>query len=153
VFSEKPIPNRRLRYANAGSEFVRRFVAPGEIFMEFAQRCFRVRLRSFGRKGAYHDQGPFQFKLFLPGQLPSIITAISLNRARVRPIVIDRCETMRRRAKTRISAGDAFQPHKPSMQKANQFALNNGLAPSPAASNRLSCRRSAERRGDYHVPQ
>jgi hypothetical protein len=37
------------------------------------------------------------------------------------------------------------------MQKANQFALNNGLASSQAASNRLSSRRSAERRGDYHV--
>jgi hypothetical protein len=73
------------------------------------------------------------------------LTVILLNIPKLRPIGIKGCETMRCR--------DAFQPHKPSMQKANHFTLNNCLASSPAASNRLSCRRSAEWRGDYHVPQ
>jgi hypothetical protein len=57
---------------------------------------------------------------------------------------------MRCRAKVGASAGDDFQPHKPTMQKANQFALINCLASSRAASNRLSSRRSAVQIGYYH---
>jgi hypothetical protein len=40
----KPSPNRRLRHADAGGDLAGRFVANGGIFLEFAQRCFRIRL-------------------------------------------------------------------------------------------------------------
>jgi len=42
-------------------------------------------------------------------------------------------------------------PHKPSMQKANRSARNKSPTSSPVANNRLSSRRSAVRREDYHV--
>ncbi len=54
------------------------------------------------------------------------ITIILLNLARLRPIGIKGCENGCAAAKGVASAGDDFRPHKPSVQKANQFALNPG---------------------------
>jgi hypothetical protein len=44
AFTGEPIPNSRLRYANAASDLPGRFVAQGEVFLELPQRCFQIRL-------------------------------------------------------------------------------------------------------------
>jgi hypothetical protein len=44
LFPGKPSPDRRLRHANASSDFSFRFVATSEVFPELAQRRFRIRV-------------------------------------------------------------------------------------------------------------
>jgi hypothetical protein len=46
---------RRLSHANAGSELVLWFVTSGEVFAEFAQRRFRVRLTHWAQQLCYRS--------------------------------------------------------------------------------------------------
>jgi hypothetical protein len=85
-FASEPAPNRRLRYADVGSDLAGRVVADSNVFVEFAQRCFRVGLTHCLGRSEIRSGDARRFKRFFQCPL-SFDNALSTSVFSLLPII------------------------------------------------------------------